>query len=75
MNKVRPLHSQLGRIFLDMLDGETSRFWLWLAVRYGWRGVEWGARWVRERWVAWLAKGKIGTPEFPTKRTSRRQGA
>ncbi|MBM4070259.1 MAG: hypothetical protein FJ271_15085 [Planctomycetes bacterium] len=30
-------------------------YWLWLALKHGWLGAMWSARWIRERWRAWRA--------------------
>jgi len=33
-------------------------YWLWLALKHGWLGAVWCARWIRERWRTWRSAGK-----------------
>jgi hypothetical protein len=61
-----------------------SIYGIWLALKYGWRGVAWSVNRCRERWKAWRAKRQIDDKSIvhterptavPAKRASRREVA
>jgi len=49
-------------------------YWLWLALKHGWLGAVWCARWIRERWRNWRSAGKettAGVKSVPSSRGPR----
>jgi len=49
-------------------------FGIWLALKYGWLGAVWCARWLRERWRAWRSARKepaAGVELLPNGRAGR----